>query len=127
MPLTRLDHVNLRTTRLSAMIDWYEALLGLRNGPRPNFPFAGAWLYAGDFPTVHLVEIDGAEATGSETELKLEHFAFSATDEAAFRQTLEQRDERFKRSEISAIHLAQYNVWDPDGNHIHIDFQTAYA
>lgn len=125
MPLNRLDHVNLRTTRLQEMIDWYETVLGLRSGARPAFPFAGAWLYAGDVATVHLVEIAGSEATGAETELKLEHFAFSATDEASFKANLEDKGETFKRSEIPAIGMAQYNVWDPDGNHIHVDFQVS--
>ncbi|MEM9582801.1 MAG: VOC family protein [Pseudomonadota bacterium] len=122
MTIKRLDHVNLRTTRLDEMVAWYVDILGLANGPRPNFPFAGAWLYAGEHAVVHLISVDN-EACGSETELKLEHFAFSAEDAEAFEARLTSRGETFQRSEITALKLAQYNVFDPDGNHIHVDFQ----
>ncbi len=42
MGITSLDHVNLRTTRLDEMIEWYCNVLGMRVGPRPPFPFPGA-------------------------------------------------------------------------------------
>ena len=122
MPITHLNHVNLRTTQLDTLVAWYTRVLGLVNGPRPAFPFAGAWLYAGDTAVVHLVEIDGSGAVGSEAALKLEHFAFSATDPVAFEHTLTATDTPFKRTTLAEAKLALYNLWDPDGNHIHVDF-----
>lgn len=123
MQISKLDHVNIRTNRLSAMIDWYSEILGLCKGERPNFPFEGAWLYAGDQAVVHLVGIDNDDAAGSEVELKLEHFAFSAQGLDAFEAKLARLDIPFRRAEISEINLVQMNVWDPDGNHIHVDFK----
>ncbi len=76
MNIGSLEHVNVRTAKLPQMIKWYEEVLGMRNGWRPNFPFAGAWMYSGDNkPTVHLVEVKEEPTQG----LRLEHFAFSAT------------------------------------------------
>lgn len=121
MPIETLNHVNLRTTRLSQMIEWYQHVLGLRVGERPNFPFPGAWLYAGDTAYVHLVGVE-TEAVGSETSLKLEHFAFSATGRATFEDKLQQLDVTYQRTDLAAANIVQLNVWDPDGNHIHIDF-----
>lgn len=121
MPIKKLDHVNVRTTRLAEMVKWYEEVLGLTNGPRPNFPFAGAWLYAGDTAAVHLVEVD-TDAVGSETELKLEHFAFRAEDAESFEANLKAHGATFERVDIASIKSALYNVHDPDGNHIHVDF-----
>ena len=69
MQLGRLDHINLRTNQLAKMIDWYSTTLGMKTGPRPNFPFPGAWMYAGDHPIVHLVEVEGNPGTGSEVSL----------------------------------------------------------
>jgi len=122
MPITSLDHVNLRTTRLDAMVAWYADILGLRSETRPDFGFPGAWIYAGGRPAVHLIGIDGPEATGAETDLKLEHFAFSATGLAEFEALLKDRGERYRRSDNRLTGLVQMNVWDPDGNHIHVDF-----
>lgn len=123
MPIRRLDHVNVVTANLDKMVAWYEAVLGLRQGPRPDFPFGGAWLYAGDAPVVHLVEDTAQTRTGSEAALKLEHFAFSATDAAAFEKTLAEHDVPFERIELKGAGLVQFHVSDPNGNHVHVDFE----
>lgn len=123
MSIQHLDHVNLRTTQLDTMIAWYERVLGLTNGPRPAFPFPGAWLYAGDTAIVHLVGVEGKPAVGSEVDLKLEHFALTATDEAGFVEALTKLGEAYRRAEVPGTKLVQYNLWDPDGNHIHVDFR----
>jgi len=122
MQIEKLDHVNLRTTQLDVLIDWYTNVLGMRAGERPNFPFPGAWMYAGKAAAVHMVGIEGAPGFGSEAELRLEHFAFSATNRAQFEVNLKTMNEQYKRVEIPSFNIIQINIWDPDGNHIHIDF-----
>jgi catechol 2,3-dioxygenase-like lactoylglutathione lyase family enzyme len=122
MQIEKLDHVNVRTTQLDAMIDWYTNVLGMRIGDRPDFRFPGAWMYTGEAAPVHLVGIDGESGAGSETKLKLEHFAFSATGGAAFQTKLKTLAVQYKRVDIPEINVYQINLWDPDGNHIHIDF-----
>ncbi len=124
MQIKKLDHVNVRTTQLDEMISWYTNVLGLRSGVRPNFSFPGAWMYAGDSAVVHLVGIDEPPATGSEVALKLEHFALSATDLASFESRLRATGEKFTRNDLPEVNLVQINLWDPDANHIHIDFQA---
>jgi catechol 2,3-dioxygenase-like lactoylglutathione lyase family enzyme len=123
MPIKRLDHVNLQTQKLAEMISWYEDILGFKSGWRPNFPFDGAWLYIRDFPMVHLVEVD-EEKVGSEADLKIEHFAFSAENEVEFTAHLEKNGQTYRKSEPPGANIVQYNIWDPDKNHIHIDFTT---
>jgi len=122
MQIKKLDHVNVRTTQLEKMIDWYTTVLGMQSGDRPNFPFPGAWMYAGGSPVVHLVGIDGNPATGSEVKLKLEHFALAATGCNEFIEKLDAGGERYQRGDLPDFNIIQINVWDPDGNHIHIDF-----
>lgn len=124
MRIGKLDHVNLRTTQLDAMIDWYGRVLQMPTGPRPDFDFPGAWLYAGDQAAVHLVGRAAPSGVGSEADLKLEHFAFSASGRGDFEARLDALGEPYRKSEVPGFGLVQYNVWDPDGNHIHIDFRT---
>lgn len=88
MGIQRLDHVNLRTGQLSAMLQWYGDVLGLHSGPRPDFPFAGAWLYAGDVAVIHLIDIGCLPAISSDASLRLEHFSLAATDIEAFEERL---------------------------------------
>ena len=125
MQITRLDHVNVRTMQLEAMIDWYVDVLGLVNGARPDFGFPGAWLYAGDVAVVHLVGVSDDAGAGSEAALKLEHFAMRATDAAGFEARLRERGIDYRKSGIDELDLMAFNIWDPDGNHIHVDFTDA--
>jgi catechol 2,3-dioxygenase-like lactoylglutathione lyase family enzyme len=122
MQIEKLDHVNLRTTQLDVLIDWYSDILGMVAGDRPPFQFPGAWMYVGDSAVVHMVAIEGSPASGSETRLKLEHFAFAARNRCAFEAKLQHRAITFRRVEIPTFNTIQVNLWDPDGNHIHVDF-----
>lgn len=125
MPIGRLDHVNLRTQRLATMVEWYGRVLGMPSGPRPDFPFPGAWLYADGLPTVHL---NGCERVADQSnDLTLEHFAFKATGLADMVARLKAQNERFEIAWVPGAPILQINVWDPDGNHIHIDFAAAEA
>lgn len=122
MQIEKLDHVNLRTTRLDTLVDWYTQVLGMHSGDRPDFPFPGAWMYAGGAACVHIIGIDGPDGSGSEIDLKLEHFAFSARGREGFEAKLKAAGERYQRADIASFNIIQINLWDPDGNHIHVDF-----
>lgn len=37
-----------------ATLDFYERIIGLKVGPRPDLGFPGAWLYASDTAVLHL-------------------------------------------------------------------------
>lgn len=120
--LTAFDHVNIRTANLEAMIAWYGEILGLQPGPRPPFDFPGAWLYLGDSAVVHLVGKDRAPAPGDD--LALEHFAFRARDLAGFVARLDAKSIAHSVDPVPGLPLVQVNLHDPDGNHIHVDFDT---
>ena len=81
MQIGQLDHVNIKTANLDAMVQWYCDILGMQNGERPPFPFPGAWLYAGKKPVVHLVD---APNDPQGLEPKIEHFALTASDLSEF-------------------------------------------
>jgi catechol 2,3-dioxygenase-like lactoylglutathione lyase family enzyme len=125
MELGRLDHVNVRTSNLDAMIGWYEQILGMTRGERPNFPFPGAWMYVGDQAAVHLIGVDGEAGAGSEGLLKLEHFAFQARGFEEMVERLEGSSQRFEVNAVPGAPIVQINIWDPDGNHIHVDFASS--
>jgi len=120
-----LDHLNMRTARLAEMVAWYERILLMTPGPRPDFEFPGAWLYVGDHALVHLVEVAGEPVNGSD--LKLEHGAFRARGLTDLIARLEDAGERYKLSPVPGFPVIQVNIWDPDGNHLHVDFDIAEA
>jgi len=43
-----LNHFSIRSLETEKTIEFFEKIIGLKVGPRPDFPFPGAWLYNGD-------------------------------------------------------------------------------
>ena len=125
MQLGRLDHVNLRTANLDVMVDWYGQFLGMENGARPPFPFPGAWLYAGEHAVVHLIGVD--HAPPEQDDLRIEHFALTATGLKDFVARLDAADIAYQAVRVPGVNILQINLHDPDGNHIHIDFTPEEA
>lgn len=121
MELKAFDHVNVRTANLAGMVAWYEEVLGLKSGPRPDFSFDGAWLYLGDQAIVHLV---AQPEPAKSIDPQIEHFAISATGLDSFLAKLKDRGVDPKIGRIDDFGIIQVNVFDPDGNHIHIDFRA---
>ena len=126
MKLSSLDHVNVRTRNLEKMTAWYQQILGLTLGERPSFSFPGAWLYIDDKPIVHLVGVDRS-LPAHQDDLRLEHFAISASGLSDFLARLKSKNVNYRLSKVPDFPIVQVNVWDPDGNHIHIDFPAEEA
>jgi catechol 2,3-dioxygenase-like lactoylglutathione lyase family enzyme len=119
MPLIDFDHVNVRTANLGGMLEFYARALGMEAGPRPPFPFGGAWLYCGGRAVVHLVEVaEAPDVTG----MRIEHYAFRGGDLAKFLRKLREQKIAYEISIVPGLGLQQVNLFDPDGNHLHIDF-----
>lgn len=120
MKINKLDHVNLRTHQLDQMVRWYDKVLGLKAGKRPNFQFAGAWIYAGQDAVIHLVEVE-KECTSVEP--KIEHFAFQASGLEQLTSRLNTLQIAHSVDPVPGTTITQVNLKDIDGNHIHIDFR----
>ena len=125
MPLTGFDHVNVRTNKLDEMIAWYGDVLGLYAGPRPDFPFPGAWLYLGDHALVHLVGVDKPPADPDNA--SLEHFALRARGLKEFLAKLDSLQIEARLAPVPGLPILQVNIFDPEGNHIHVDFDADEA
>lgn len=77
-PRWRFDHLNLHARPGSPAVRLFAEVMGLREGPRPPFPFPGQWLYRGDEAWLHLVQPPQAQGDAA----RLAHIAFR-TDESA--------------------------------------------
>ncbi len=122
MPLTSLDHVNIRTENLPEMVRFYEEVVGLKEGERPPFSFPGAWLYCGDRAALHLMGPAGEDVAAVG---QIDHFAFMASGLSEFITNLEDRNVEYETRTIPALGNTQVNVRDPDGNRIEIQFLSS--
>jgi catechol 2,3-dioxygenase-like lactoylglutathione lyase family enzyme len=122
--LLGLDHVNVRTPNLEGMTRFYCDVLGMSTGARPAFSFNGVWLYCGERPVVHLVEIGEAprQTVAPEGELRLEHFAFTAVGLREFVERLRALGIEHRLSVLPTYGTHQVGLRDPDGNRLHVDF-----
>ena len=119
MALNALDHVNIRTARLSELTSFYSKVLGLRPGTRPAFRFPGAWLYCEGRAAVHLIEV---AQPPEEPDPRIEHFAFRAQGLADFLAHLRELDVAYETAIVPDLELRQVHIRDPDGNHVEIAF-----
>jgi catechol 2,3-dioxygenase-like lactoylglutathione lyase family enzyme len=122
MPIDGFQHVNIRTTDAERARDFYVRALGLRVGDRPPFTSSGYWLYLGDVPVVHLVQLaaDDTRECGSG---RVDHVAFHGVDIDATRQTLTAAGIPFREAIVPRDRSVQIFIHDPDGVKIELKFE----
>jgi catechol 2,3-dioxygenase-like lactoylglutathione lyase family enzyme len=106
-----LNHANISTAKLQETIDFFVQVVGLRVGPRPDFAFAGAWLYAGDQAVIHLVERVQPRAPDG----ALDHISFTAPDFDAALKRLDELGVSYRWSTIPSGFGRQCFLKDPNG------------
>ena len=138
MGVSRLEHVNMSPLqlRLAATRAFYIDMIGLSEGPRPDFPFRGAWLYCGDTAVVHLVE--AADHPGSWTGTldrasdkipgldtgAFDHVAFHGEDFEGMKKKLRDAGLAFRERAVPGGTLKQLFVPDPEGVMVELNFYT---
>ncbi len=119
----RLDHYNIRTTKVQETIDFYTSVLGLRSGYRPSTR-PGAWLY--DDPQAlkeleaHLGvrDLDSLNGSGA-----IDHVAFLGPDFIASREQLVRLGIPYTERDVPQISLKQLFVTDPNGVTVELNFK----
>jgi catechol 2,3-dioxygenase-like lactoylglutathione lyase family enzyme len=125
MKVTLLEHVNLRTTDIKRLEEWYIRILGLKKGYRPPFKTVGRWLYINDdYPAVHLLEV---EKQTPPTDPQMEHFCLRATGLKTFLERLDSEKIPYRTVRVPERRVFQIFISDPDSNHMHIDFSPEEA
>lgn len=125
MGVGALDHFNIRTRMLGETVRFYEDVLGLKQGPRPNFSFPGAWLYSDGRAVVHLVDISPTEETQKPDSGVVHHVAFMSSGFASMKQSLQAIGVAFEAREVPGGELWQIFVRDPNGVMIELNYETA--
>ena len=137
-----LNHFSIRTADLDASRRFYEDVLGLQVGPRPDFSFPGLWIYAGDTANpynavVHIIGIDRNDPEGlkqylgdrDESTLQgggaLDHVAFFATGLADKLAHLNRLGITPRERTVPSIGLHQLFLDDPNGIVIELNYPAA--
>lgn len=120
-----LDHFNIRTRKLAETVRFYEDVLGLQKGPRPNFAFPGAWMYSEGRPVVHLVDISPTEEPQKPDSGVVHHVAFVSRGFAGMKQRLQSMGVQYEARQVPGGELWQIFVRDPNGVMIELNYEAA--
>jgi catechol 2,3-dioxygenase-like lactoylglutathione lyase family enzyme len=121
----RFSHYNLRAPRplLEQLRDFYVAVVGLREGPRPSFTVFGYWLYAGEEPVLHLAESVADGFVPTPAGASFAHVAFACPDLPGAEGRLVRQGVHFRRSAVPGSGEPQFFFADPAGNGVELLFE----
>jgi catechol 2,3-dioxygenase-like lactoylglutathione lyase family enzyme len=125
MSVGMLDHFNIRTRRLKDTVKFYEDILGLQNGDRPNFSFPGAWMYSEGRAVVHLVDISPTPEQQKPDSGVVHHVAFASRDFNGMKKRLSSKGMAFDTRQVPGGELWQIFVTDPNGVMIELNYEAA--
>src|SRR5689334_23896657 len=120
-----IHHVSVCVTDLERSRQFYGEVLGLRELPRPDLGFPGAWYEVGGSQQLHLLVHPASKTRRGTTEIdgRDGHFAFRVS---SYEETLAQlRTHGVALFELgpNATPWAQIFVTDPDGNVIEFNVE----
>ena len=120
-----LDHFNIRTRKLADTVQFYQDILGLTEGDRPNFSFPGAWMYSEGKPVVHLVDISPTQEQQKPDSGVVHHVAFASRDFAGMKQRLQSKGMKFDVRQVLGGDLWQIFVNDPNGVMVELNYEAS--
>jgi catechol 2,3-dioxygenase-like lactoylglutathione lyase family enzyme len=124
MSVGMLDHFNIRTRQLDDTVRFYEDVLGLQNGDRPNFSFPGAWMYSEGRPVVHLVDISPTAEQQKPDSGVVHHVAFASHGFDGMKQRLQSKGMAFDTRQVPGGATWQIFVRDPNGVMIELNYEA---
>ncbi|MFN7086146.1 MAG: VOC family protein [Burkholderiales bacterium] len=138
MPLHHLEHFLIQCADIDATKNWYVQVLGLREGPHPDFKFPVAWLYLGDKDVLHLTQGGknvndnrkrylGQQSDALHGSGVVDHVAFRCTGLRDVMEHLRQQKIEFRQRMVNDQGLYQLFLIDPNGVKIELNFSNAEA
>jgi catechol 2,3-dioxygenase-like lactoylglutathione lyase family enzyme len=138
MPLSHIEHFLIQTEDLDATCDWYIDVLGMEEGPHPDFKMPVRWLYVGDEPVLHLTiggddvsenrkKYLGQQSTATKGSGVVDHVAFRATGLKDMMARLDEKGVDYTRRQVDDQGLFQLFLIDPNDVKIELNFANEEA
>lgn len=138
MPLTHLEHFLIQTEDLDGTVAWYTDVLGMEQGPHPDFKMPVRWLYLGEEPVLHLTvggenvsenrkKYLGQQSTATKGSGVVDHVAFRATGLADMIAHLDAKGVDYTKRQVDDQELFQIFLIDPNEVKVELNFAAAEA
>ena len=138
MPLTHLEHFLIQTEDLDGTCNWYVDVLGMEEGPHPDFKMPVRWLYLGDEPVLHLTiggenvsenrkKYLGQQSTATKGSGVVDHVAFRATGLKKMLTHLDSEGVDYTKRQVDDQGLFQVFLMDPNDVKVELNFAAKEA
>jgi len=138
MPLTHLEHFLIQTEDLDGTVEWYTDVLGMEEGPHPDFKMPVRWLYVGDVPVLHLTigganvsenrkKYLGQQSTATKGSGVVDHVAFRATGLPEMMEHLDSKGIEYTKRQVDDQGLFQLFLIDPNEVKVELNFAAGEA
>ena len=117
-----MNHFTVIAENLEQTLEFYVGVLGLEQGHRPDLGFAGAWLYAGGKPILH-VYADRPIPPGVVG--VIDHMAFSARGLREVKARFDARGLKYDLRQQTGSGTWQLFSFDPNGAKVELDFEAS--
>ena len=117
-----MNHFTVIAENLEQTLQFYVGVLGLEQGHRPDLGFAGAWLYAGGKPILH-VYADRPIPPGVTG--VIDHMAFSARGLREVKARFDERGLKYDLRQQTGSGTWQLFSFDPNGAKVELDFEAS--
>jgi len=136
--ILNIDHYLLQVADMAATRDWYVRVLGLEEGPHPDFRFPVCWLYANGKDVLHIAEGGanvsenrrrylGQQSTDTAGSGVIDHVAFRVTGLAEMIERLDAEGADYTKRQVDDQASFQLFVQAPDGVKVELNFDVAEA
>ena len=135
MPVHHLEHFLIQPADLEATAAWWCDVLGLEEGPHPEFGFPVKWLYIGEKDVVHLTpggsdvaeerkRYLGQQSTDVVGTGVVDHVAFRCTNLRHMLAHLREKKVDVKHRRVNDQALYQLFLLDPNGVKVELNFDV---
>lgn len=120
---TFIHHVGITAPAsvLDEVVAFYDQILDLKTGFRPDFGVGGFWIYSGDQPIIHLLE-DANRS--SEKSGHFDHVALRCQGLENILARLRDADIPFSRFDNPELGQVQLFLTDPSGTAVELNFSV---
>ena len=119
-----MNHFTITAENREATLGFYCGLLGLKEGPRPDLGFPGAWLYAEGQPQAVLhIYWDRPMPLGRTG--VIDHMAFTASDLKLVKARFDAAGLKYDLRQQAGAGTWQLFSFDPNGAKVELDFHPS--
>jgi catechol 2,3-dioxygenase-like lactoylglutathione lyase family enzyme len=122
MKIIGMNHFTVLSNDVDLSVSFYQKVLGLEPGYRPNLSFPGAWLYIEKNAVLHII---GAQNTEKLSAGVIDHIAFSGVGLSQFIRHLNDLNIPFEHRQQIGSNIWQVFFYDPSGAKVEVDFEPS--